>query len=65
MMRLVAVAFALALASSVQAKSTAPIHHPENMVSTVRTECGAGFHRVNAICVRKPIARIKRAGYRD
>src|SRR5262245_22821516 len=67
MVRLVAVVFALALTSSAQAKSVAPKR--EQMVTTVRTACGAGFHRVNAVCVRNTTARAIHhptvgAGYR-
>ena len=53
MIRLVAVAFALALAPSAQAIPLAPLH-PDDMVTTVREACGAGFHRVAGVCVRTP-----------
>jgi len=52
MIRLIAVAFALALASSVQAMPLAPIAQSDDMVITVREACGAGMHRVNGVCVR-------------
>jgi hypothetical protein len=69
MIRIIAVAFALALASSAQAMPRAPIQQPDNMVSTVRTACGAGYHRVSGHCVRNTTARAVRrsttgAGYR-
>jgi hypothetical protein len=51
MIRLIAVAFALALASSAQAIPVAALH-PSDMVTTVREACGAGMHRVNGVCVR-------------
>lgn len=52
MIRLIAVAFALALASSAQAVPVAPLQQQEDMVITVREACGAGMHRVNGVCVR-------------
>jgi hypothetical protein len=57
MSKIIAAAFALALASSVQAAPLAPIHQPESMVSTVREACGAGMHRVNGVCVRTAARR--------
>ena len=69
MFRIIAVVFAFALASSAQAMPLAPIQQPDNMVTTVRTACGAGFHRVNGVCVRNTTARAVRrsttgSGYR-
>jgi hypothetical protein len=69
MFRIIAVAFAFALASSAQAMPLAPIQQPDNMVTTVRTACGAGYHRVNGVCVRNTTARAVRrsttgSGYR-
>jgi hypothetical protein len=57
MIRLIAVAFALALSSSAQAMPLAPLQQPDNMVTTVRELCGAGFHRVGGVCVRNITAR--------
>jgi len=57
MSRIVAAAFVLALASSAQAAPLAPIHQPENMVTTIREACGAGMHRVNGVCVRTAARR--------
>ena len=58
MIRLVAVAFAVALASSAQAiPLAAPIQQPDSMVITVREACGAGMTRVNGVCVRTPATR--------
>jgi NhaP-type Na+/H+ or K+/H+ antiporter len=42
MIRLVAVAFALVLATSVQAMPVAPLHQPAGMTTQVRMACGAG-----------------------
>src|SRR5262245_49235364 len=50
-MRLIAIAFALALASAAQAMPIAPVQQPDSMVTTVREACGAGMHMVNGVCV--------------
>ena len=42
MIRLIAVAFALTLATSVQAMSPAPLHQPDGMITQIREACGAG-----------------------
>lgn len=54
MTRLAAIALALAFASVAQAMPLAPVHQPESLVTTVREACGAGFTRVNGVCVRTP-----------
>ena len=56
MVRLIAVAFALALTSSAQAIPLAPLHS-DDMVTAVREACGPGFHRVEGVCVRTPARR--------
>jgi hypothetical protein len=60
MMRWIAVAFALALASSAQAIPLAPLQHSGDMVITVREACGAGMHRVNGVCVTTHARRAAR-----
>jgi hypothetical protein len=50
MIRLTAIAFALALASSAQAISPAPLQS-DDLVIKVREACGAGMHRVGGVCV--------------
>jgi len=70
MIRIIAVAFTLALASSAHALPLAPIQQPDNMVTTIRTACGAGYHRVSGACVRNTTARAVRrsttgSGVRD
>jgi hypothetical protein len=52
MTRLIALAFALTLASSAQAMPLAPLQQLHDMVSTVRHACGAGMHMVGGVCVR-------------
>jgi len=51
MLRLIAVAFALTLASSVQALPPVPLHQPDEIIIKVREACGAGMQRVNGVCV--------------
>jgi hypothetical protein len=43
MIRFIAVAFALALATSAQAMSPAPLHQPDDMIAQVRQAYGAGM----------------------
>jgi hypothetical protein len=57
MIRLIAVAFALAIATSAQAMSLAPLHQPDGMITQVREACGPGMHRVGDVCVRTPARR--------
>ena len=57
MPRLIAITFALTLASSVQAMPVAPLQQPDDMVITVREACGAGMHMVNGTCVRTHASR--------
>ena len=52
MTRLIAIGFALMLASSAQAMPVAPLQQPDDVVITVREACGAGMHMVNGTCVR-------------
>ena len=54
MMRLVAVAFVLAVASSAQAIQPALIQQTNDVVIKVREACGPGFHMVGGTCVRTP-----------
>jgi hypothetical protein len=57
MIRFVAVIFALAVATSAQAMSPAPLHQPGGMVTHVREACGAGRVRVNGVCVARTTKR--------
>jgi hypothetical protein len=56
MIRLIAVVFAMAFVSSTQAMPIASLQS-DDMVTTVREACGAGFHRVRGICVRNVTTR--------
>ena len=57
MIRLTALVFALAAATSAQATSLAPLHQPDSMTTQVRQACGAGMHMVNGRCVTTPARR--------
>ena len=57
MIRLFAVAFALTLATSVQAMPVAPLHQPDGMITQVREACGAGRVRINGVCVARTTKR--------
>jgi putative N-acetylmannosamine-6-phosphate epimerase len=57
MIRLVAVVFALALATSAQAMPVAPLHQPDGMITQVRAACGAGRVRINGVCVARTTKR--------
>ncbi len=53
MIRLIAVAFALALASYAQAMPLVPLAQPDGIVTQVREDCGPGMRRTaNGNCVR-------------
>ena len=60
MRRLVAIAFAFALASSAQAMPIAPVQQPHSTVMTIREACGAGFQRVRGVCVRSNTRAVRR-----
>jgi hypothetical protein len=69
MIRLIAAAgFALAVATSAQAMTPAPIPQPDGMITQVRLACGPGRTRVGGVCVaRTTIRHTRRAvrrGYR-
>ena len=57
MIRLITVAFALAVATSAQAMSPAPLHQPDGMITQVREACGAGRVRINGVCVARTTKR--------
>ena len=64
MIRLIAVAaFALAVATSAEAVSPAPLFFgPDGMITQVREACGAGRVRINGVCVARTTRRhVRRA----
>ena len=64
MIRLIAVVFALALASSAQAMPPVSLQQSDDMVIAVREACGAGMHRVNGRCIGTPARRHARRAVR-
>jgi hypothetical protein len=65
MIRLIAVAgFALAITTSAQAMTPAPISHPDGMITQIRTGCGAGRVMVNGVCVARTTIRQTRRAVR-
>ena len=68
MIRLIAAAgFALAVATSAQAITPAPIPQPDGMITQVAAACGAGRTRVGGVCVarttKRQVRRAVRRGY--
>jgi hypothetical protein len=61
-LRLIAVAFALTIATSAQAMSPAPLHQADGMITQVREACGAGMHMVNGACITTSPRRHVRRG---
>ena len=58
MIRLIAVGFALALASSTQATPPVQLVQPDETVIQVREACGAGMRRTaGGACIRTPARR--------
>lgn len=58
MIRMLAVAaFMLALASSTQAMSPAPLNLPDEMITPVAVGCGPGRTRVGGVCVARTTKR--------
>jgi hypothetical protein len=53
MIKIAAVVFVMAVASSAQTLPLAPLQS-ETLIVTVRQGCGTGFTRVNGRCVRTP-----------
>ena len=64
MIRLIAVAFALTLATSVQAMSPAPLHQPDGMITQVAFWCGPFRTQVNGVCVARTTKRQVRRDVR-
>jgi hypothetical protein len=58
MIRLIAVAFALALAASAQATPPVQVAQPDQTVTQIREACGAGMRRTaGGACVRTAARR--------
>ena len=57
MIRLIGVIVALAIATSAQAMSPAPLHQPDGMTTQVAFWCGPFRTRVNGVCVARTTKR--------
>jgi hypothetical protein len=65
MVRLIAVAgFALAIATSAEAMTPAPIHQSEGAITQVAYACGPGRTRVGGVCVARTTIRHTRRAVR-
>ena len=64
MIRFIAVAFVLAVATSAQAMSPPPLHQADGMITQVRQACGAGMKWNNALgrCATTSARRHVRRG---
>ena len=61
MIRLIAVAgFALAVATSAEAMTPAPMPQREGMITQVAYACGPGMTRVHGVCVARTAVRHAR-----
>ncbi len=61
MIRLIAVAgFALAVATSAEAMTPAPIHQPDSMITQAAYGCGPGRTRVGGVCAARTTIRHAR-----
>jgi hypothetical protein len=54
MLKLAIAGLVLGVVSSAQAMPLAPMRQQESLTIAVREACGAGFARVNGVCVRTP-----------
>ena len=65
MIRLIAAAgFALAVATSAQAMTPAPLPQPDGMITQARMGCGAGRVMVNGVCQSRAGMRQERRATR-
>jgi hypothetical protein len=65
MIRMIAAAgFALALATSAQAMTPAPLAQPDDTITQVRMGCGAGRVMVNGVCESRAGMRQERRATR-
>ena len=65
MLRLIAVAgFALAVATSAQAMTPAPIPQPDGVITQVAVGCGPGRTLINGVCVARTTIRQTRRAVR-
>ena len=61
MVRLISLAaFALAVATSAQAMTIAPVYEPDGAITEVAWACGPGMTRINGVCVARTTVRHAR-----
>jgi len=60
MIRLIAIAFTLLVATSAHSMPLAPVQQPDGIAMQVRQGCGAGRVRINGICVARTTIRQTR-----
>jgi hypothetical protein len=61
MLKLIAVAaFALAVTTSAQAMTPAPVHQPEGVITHAAWACGPGRTRIHGVCVARTTVRHAR-----
>ena len=60
MIRIVAVAFIVAIALPAQAAPVAPVHEPDSIITQIVAGCGPGRTRVNGVCVSRVAKRHAR-----
>lgn len=64
MIRLIAVAFALSVATSAQALTPAPFAQPDGIITKIAAACGAGRTRNNGVCMARTTVRQTRRAVR-
>ena len=57
MIRFIAGIFALAVATSAQAMSPAPLYQSDSMITQVRQACGPGQVRIKGVCMLRTTTR--------
>ena len=57
MIRLIAVTFALGMATSAYAISPVPLHQPDGIATQIAYGCGVGRTRVHGVCVARTTKR--------
>jgi hypothetical protein len=60
MIRIVAVAFIMAIAIPAQATPVAPVHQPDSIITQIAAACGPGMTRRNGVCVSRVAKRQAR-----
>jgi hypothetical protein len=60
MIRLIAVAFVLTVATSATAMPVTPLHQKDGMITQVREACGVGQVRINGECKARTDIRQER-----